>query len=533
MLVEAGMFSGAEPPPSEEETPIQEKCGIACIHSKRPQDMRYLALQMGKSLEHRGPQSTGIGIASPGRMHVIGGFGPLLEGLDSPLLQQIDGEVDAIGIHTRWATEGGNTRQNIQPILCKTPEGETFQMYVNGNTPGFRELLDGIGYMLPEDISDTVVLAHALATAPRSTLEEKMQWLLDQNVVKNSAYCMVVIAGDMAANIRVLYARDQFELHPLSIGKLGDDMIILASETCAFDEIGAKPLRQVRRGEFGRIDKNGITVLNKGLEYAGEGTARCLFERVYFMRPDSLEESGDDPNTWPRIAVGRYRIGQMMAKAYLSQLNIDNITAVPDSGNFFAQGVANASGGECTSVIIKKRPIRTFTMNAGDQETMDEIDKKFAFIGPMIRGRRLLIVDDTLVKGNTTRRITQKLRDLGALEVHWFFGLSEIIDDCHLGANLKGGKNMLARIHNRDWAAIAQGIGADSIRFPTYEMVVRALHDESRGEIVTPNEQKFIFLANGWCGGCITGEHPADMQGNRNIYYAGGSTSGSLVIPSD
>jgi amidophosphoribosyltransferase len=291
------------------------------------------------------------------------------------------------------------------------------------------------------------------------------------------AYSTVVMTKD-----RVVAFRDPAGLRPLSLGMLGDRYCV-ASETCAFDIIGAEFLRDVQPGEIVSLTVDGV---RSRMGAVGERTALCVFEHIYFARPDS--RLGGQV-----LQVARGRMGEILARE--APVSADLVIPVPDSGNPAARGYARASGLPQDDGFVKNRYVARTFIQPGQQLRRHGLRMKFNPLPEVVAGRRLVVVDDSIVRGNTTRQIVQMLRDAGAAEVHMRISAPPIRHPCHYGIDMSTREEMIA--HGRTEAEVAAELGADSLAYLSLEGVYEAIQGSRSTH----------------CDACFSGEYPLERSG--------------------
>jgi len=447
---------------------LHEACGVTGIYA-RDADVARLAYFGLYALQHRGQESAGIAVGngttleSHREMGLIGGI------FDEAILGGMQGYV-ALG-HTRYSTSGSSAVCNAQPFIEQSDAGP-FAFGHNGNLTNAEALLA----MLPADIalganSDSEILAKTIALAP-GTMTEKIQAAMR---VAEGAYSVVIATSD------AIYAfRDPWGVRPLCIGTYGDDGYMIASESCALATVGARYLREINAGEIVAVDRNGVRTEHTEVV---KPAALCMFEYIYFARPDSVLSGRS-------IYMARYQMGRALAREHPADADV--VMAVPDSAIPGGIGFAAESGLPYVEGLIKNRYIgRTFI--SPDQRLRSQgVQLKFNPIVENLRGQRVVVVDDSIVRGTTTPRIVSLLRDAGAREVHVRVTSPPIIHPCYLGVDMATYAELIAA--NLTIDQICDKIGADSLGYLSKEGLVDATgRDRSH-----------------FCLGCLTGEYPAE-----------------------
>ncbi len=418
-------------------------CGVFGVRSVE-RDVARLTYFGLFALQHRGQESAGIAVSEGGRLTAVRDMGLVPQVFDEEKLAALPGEV-AIG-HTRYSTTGGARWSNAQPIVVHGA-ARTVALGHNGNLVNVAPLRDELladGVPLASS-SDTEVIAALLARDP-APLAEAVAATMRR---LEGAYSVAAVAdGTLVA------FRDPLGIRPLTLGRIGDDWVV-ASETCALDLVGAEPVRDVRPGEVVWIDADGCSsaqAVPQGPE------ASCIFEHVYFARPDStLDGTG--------VHAARVRMGERLAEE-APVADVDLVMPIPDSGTPAAIGFAKRSGVSYEEGLIKNRYVgRTFI--EPDQELRRQgIRLKFNPLAE-IAGRRLVIVDDSIVRGNTMRALVQMLFDAGAAEVHVRISSPPVVSPCFYGIDMAD-EDELAAAH-RSVEEMREHVGATTLAYLSLE----------------------------------------------------------------
>jgi amidophosphoribosyltransferase len=451
----------------------RDECGVFGIYAPGSEVSRltYFALY---ALQHRGQESAGIAVAS------VGGsiMGTREQGLvsqvfDEHMLRSLEGDV-AIG-HVRYSTTGSSEWENAQPIF--RDDHRNLALAHNGNLINAVELHSELrGRDVPfRSTSDSEIIAALLATHPADSIEQAVAEVLPR---LSGAFSTVVMTED-----KVVAFRDPHGLRPLAIGVIedaqtGHAVYCVASESCAFDLIGARYLREVEPGEVVTLDANG---LHSRVVAGGERRAFCLFEYIYFARPDSLMNGR-------RLQVSRAKMGEILWKE--APVDADLVIAIPDSGNAAARGLARAAGIPQDDGFIKNRYVARTFIQPGQQLRKHGLRLKFNPLPEVVRGKRLIVVDDSIVRGNTMPQIVQMLRDAGAEEIHLRISSPPIKHPCHYGIDMSAREEMVA--HNRTSDEVCRVIGADSLHYLTLEGVYEAVEGQRAMH----------------CDACFSGDYP-------------------------
>ena len=446
----------------------RDECGVFGIVSPGREVARlaYFALY---ALQHRGQESAGIATAQSGHIMAMRDQGLVNQVFDEQRLRALQGDM-AVG-HVRYSTTGASSWENSQPVW--RADRRELALAHNGN------LINAV--MLHGDLresgvafrstSDSEIIAALLSTHRAAGIEDAVADVMTR---LEGAYSTVVMTKD-----RVVAFRDPAGLRPLSLGMLGDRYCV-ASESCAFDIIGARFLRDVQPGEVVSLTEDGIQT--RQAVQSGR-RALCVFEHIYFARPDS--RLGGEV-----LQVARGRMGEILARE--APVEADLVIPVPDSGNPAARGFARATGLPQDDGLIKNRYVARTFIQPGQELRRHGLRMKFNPLPEVVAGKRLVVVDDSIVRGNTTRQIVAMLRDAGAAEVHMRISAPPIRHPCHYGIDMSTREEMIA--HGRTPAEVAAELGADSLAYLSLAGVYEAI----RGTRETH------------CDACFSGEYPLD-----------------------
>ena len=388
-------------------------CGIVGVSNfERAAETAYLGLY---ALQHRGQEATGIAAVQNGRATLHKAHGLVMDGFDDQTLRQLNGRV-AIG-HTRYSTAGGKGLENAQPIMVRYHQGDLVLVH-NGNLTNaqtVREELVREGALFQSSV-DSEVIVHLIARSRMETPDEQIHDALSQLV---GAFCVIISVGD------TLYgARDPWGFRPLVLGRKGDGYVF-ASETCALDLIGAELLEEVSPGEIIKIENGRLTSLPR-LAPAGE-RAPCIFELVYFARPDS--------QVWG-VSVDRARraFGRQLARE--NPIDADCVFSVPDSSNSAALGYAEESGVPYELGLIRNHYVGRTFIHPTQAGRDFRVRIKYNAVREVIDGKRVVVVDDSLVRGTTSRGLIALIREAGAREVHFRVASPPVVSPCYYGIDM-------------------------------------------------------------------------------------------------
>jgi len=443
-------------------------CGIVGIYDKGNINAANAAYYGLVAMQHRGQESAGIAINNDGIITCYKDMGFVNEVFDDRILSLLKGDM-AIG-HVRYSTAGGSFAANAQPIVIKYKNGNLALAH-NGslvNADYLREQLEDQG-MIFSTTTDTEVIAALIARNYKGDIIEAIKSMMD--IIKGS-YALTILTDN-----KLIGVRDGFGIRPMVLGKL-ENGYVLASESCALDTVGAHFVRDIRPGEIVVIDKDDI----KSIDHLTNLPKKiCLFEHIYFARPDSIIDGIS-------MYKARENAGRILAKEQPAVA--DTVLSVPDSGTPAAIGYANESGIPFSIGLIKNRYVgRTFIQPT---QSMRELGVKLK-LNPLkenINGKRVVIVDDSIVRGTTSKKIVQALRDAGATEVHVRVSSPPVIGPCHYGIDTPTVEELIGGTKTIE--SIRQYIGADSLGYLSLEGLLAAVG--SKGE--------------GFCTACLNGDYP-------------------------
>lgn len=454
---------------------FKDECGVFGIFG-HPDAAAHTALGL-HALQHRGQESAGIVSYDGIQFHAHRGLGQVGEHFSSQsTIQSLHGSM-AIG-HVRYATTGGTTLRNVQPLFADFAFGGLAICH-NGNLTnsfGIRRELVRRGSLF-QSTTDTEVIVHLIATSLRGTVVDRM---IDALHRVEGAYSLVAMSSKELVGVR-----DPLGVRPLVLGRLGSTWI-LASETCAFDIIGAEFVRDVEPGELVVINENGIRSL---FPFARQPKRFCVFEYIYFARPDSVMEGTS-------IYEARKRIGAELARE--SHVDADVVIPVPDSGVPAALGYSAAAGVPFELGIIRNHYVGRTFIEPTDHIRHLGVKLKHNANRAMIEGKRVVLVDDSIVRGTTSTKIVEMVRQAGAAEVHMRVSSPPTTHSCFYGIDTPERERLLASRY--DVAGMAKFIGADSLAFISIDGLYRAMGHPGRDE----RQPQF-------CDACFTGNYPTTL----------------------
>ena len=456
----------------------RDECGVFGVYAPGHDVARlsYFALY---SLQHRGQESAGIATCEGGHITTMREAGLVSQVFDEQKLQALEGDM-AIG-HVRYSTTGGGSWENAQPVW--RDDGRELALAHNGNLTNAVELWAdlkerGIDF---RGTSDSEIIAALLSSHGGRLIEDAVQDVMPR---LEGAYSTVVMTKHA-----IVAFRDPHGIRPLSLGRLGDRFVV-ASESCAFDIIGAELMREVHPGELVSLSERGLETRQV---VKAERRATCVFEHIYFSRPDSRLDG-------KVLQQVRGHMGEILWRE--SPVDADLVIAVPDSGNPAAAGFARASGLPRDDGLIKNRYVARTFIQPGQELRKHGLRLKFNPLPEIVSGQRLVVVDDSVVRGNTTRQIVGMLRDAGAKEVHLRISAPAIRNPCHYGVDMSTREEMVA--HNRTIEEIATELDVDSLAYLSLDGVYEALGG-SRAD---------------HCDACFSGDYPLGDPEDANGKFA-------------
>lgn len=456
---------------------IKEECGVFGMYDFDGGDVASTIYYGLLALQHRGQESCGIAVsdtAGPkGKVLSSKDMGLVNEAFTPEILEKLKGDI-GVG-HVRYSTAGSSTRENAQPLVLNYVKG-TLGLAHNGNlinAPELRKELEYTGAIFQTTI-DSEVIAYFIARERLNskTVEEAVGRAMKK--IKG-AYSLIVMSPR-----KLIGARDPYGFRPLCIGKR-DNTYILASETCALDTVGATFVRDVEPGEIVTISPEKGIESDRSMCIPREQHARCVFEYIYFARPDSYIDGMSVYNS--RILAGKFL-------AMDSPVEADIVVGVPESGNCAALGYAMQSGIPYGQAFVKNSYVGRTFIKPKQKNRESSVQVKLNALRDAVAGKRVIMIDDSIVRGTTSDRIVRMLREAGAKEVHMRVSSPPFLWPCYFGTDVPAREQLIA--HNRTVDEICKIIGADSLGY---------LREERLSEIVCGREI---------CKGCFTGKYPME-----------------------
>lgn len=459
----------------EVEDKFHDECGVFGIFLKEPEnetDAARIAFYGLYALQHRGQESAGIAVADGRQISLQKGMGLVTEVIAPGHIRNLKGNI-AIG-HVRYSTTGSSSLVNAQPLVFHYLNGMMGVAH-NGNlvnTAELRRRLATYGSVF-QTTTDTEVVANLLARYSQDQMEDALAKVI---IDMKGAFALVIISED-----RLVGVRDPMGIRPLCLGEM-DGNYVLASESSAIDTIGGKFLRDVNPGEIIVIDKDGLRSLQV---FNSPRSANCIFEYIYFARPDSTIDGIN-------VYQARRETGRRLARE--APIDADLVISVPDSGTASALGYAEEAGLPFEEGLMKNRYIgRTFIQPS---QKMREIGVRLKLnpIEEIVSGKRIIMVDDSIVRGTTSKQIVQMLREAGAREVHMMVASPPTKYPCYYGIDTSRREELIASAMNE--GEIEKFIGADSLHYLTMEGLLESLGHNG----------------NCFCTACFNGEYPVKIE---------------------
>lgn len=450
---------------------VHEECGVFGVYDNDGFDVARMTYYGLYALQHRGQESAGIAVNNDGEFLCHKDLGLVPEVFSDFILNNLKGSI-AVG-HVRYSTKGGNQRENAQPLVNKYVKG-TLALAHNGNLingAALRDTLEKNGAIFHTSIDSEVIMYMLAQERIRAhSIEQAMLRAMDS---LEGAYSVVLMSPR-----KLIGARDPYGFRPLCIGKL-QNSYILSSETCALDNLGAEFIREVEPGEVVVIDGEGIRSMKN--ERAQERAKICIFEHIYFSRPDSSIQGAS-------VYEMRKLMGRRLAKDF--PVDADLVFGVPDSGLCAAIGYSEGSGIPYGYGFVKNRYIGRTFIQPDQSQREKSVNIKLNVVKEAVCGKRVVMVDDSIVRGTTCAKIIRALKAAGATEVHLRISSPPFLWPCYFGTDIPSRKGLMAVKYSVE--EIRQQIGADSLGFLSLEGV----------KDIAAN------MNCDYCDGCFSGKYP-------------------------
>ena len=453
---------------------IHEECGVFGIFGTKRENVANIAYYGLYALQHRGQESCGIVVNDDGVFSSYKDLGLVSEVFSKDTLSSLSKGNMAVG-HVRYGTTGGTTRSNTQPMEVNHQRGKMAIAH-NGNLSNSLELRDKLELSgaIFNTTSDTETIAYVI-TRERlkvSSIEEAVSKAMNS---LEGAYSLVLMSST-----KLIAARDPHGFRPLCYGKMMDGRYVVASESCALSAVGAVFIRDVLPGEIVVFSKE--NVVSRKEHCNKEKRKTCIFEYIYFARPDSVIDTIS-------VSLSRCKAGELLAESY--PVDADVVIGVPDSGMEAALGYANASKIPYGIGLIKNKYIGRTFISPGQDERLDQVRIKLSPVKNVIEGKRVVLIDDSIVRGTTSKRIVKLLKDAGAKEIHMRISAPPFLHPCYYGTDIDSEENLIACHHNI--REIEEILGVDSLGY---------LPIGKLGRLVEGTE---------YCAACFNGEYPTNI----------------------
>lgn len=460
---------------------IREECGVFGIFANETCDVARYTYYGLYALQHRGQESCGIVVNDDGLFNSYKDEGVVNDVFTSERLESLGQGNMALG-HVRYATEDTTGRSNAQPIVVNHIKGRMAIAH-NGclvNSYELRRELELKGSIFHTS-SDTEVISYIIT-------EERLNSKTIEEAVNRAMYrikgaCSLVVMSPS----KMIAVRDENGFRPLCYGKLPDGGYVVASESCALDTIGAEFVRDIKAGEIVVFDKDGVRTID---DHVGKSPEKmCIFEYVYFARPDSVIGGCS-------VHDARVKAGECLAKEH--PIDADIVMGVPDSGLDAAIGYSKESGIPYEIGFLKNKYIARTFIAPGQATRVDKVKIKLNPISSVVKGKRIVLIDDSIVRGTTSAQIVKLLRKAGAKEIHMRLSSPPFINSCYYGTDIGSKENLIAYRYTTD--EICKIIGADSLGYLSLEALGKMVADSKCG---------------GFCTACFDGEYPTDIPPER------------------
>ena len=461
---------------------IHEECGVFGILSNQKENLGKLVYYGLYALQHRGQESCGIVVNDDGMFSSYKDLGLVSEVFSRDTLAHLSEGTMAVG-HVRYGTTGGTIRNNCQPIEVNHQKGKMALAH-NGNLSNALELRDKLELSgaIFHTTSDTETIAYMITrerlTAP--SIEDAVSHAMN---ALEGAYSLILMSS-----AKMIAVRDPYGFRPLCYGKMPDDSYVIASESCALTAVGAELVRDLLPGEILVFSEQGIESHREHCGIRKQKT--CIFEYIYFARPDSVID---------KISVSAARIQAGKILAQKKPVRADLVIGVPDSGLDAALGFSQALGIPYGIGLVKNKYIGRTFISPGEKERLDLVRMKLSPIISAIRGKRVVLIDDSIVRGTTSKQIVTLLREAGAKEIHMRISAPPFLHPCYYGTDIDSEENLIASHHGEE--EIADLIGADSLGY----LPLECLHE--------------LIGNHAYCDACFSGNYatkiPQDVRKDR------------------
>ncbi|MDE6597639.1 MAG: amidophosphoribosyltransferase [Clostridia bacterium] len=453
---------------------IHEECGVFGVYSQENRDVAHTVYYGLYALQHRGQESSGIAVAYADKITYYKGMGLVVDVFANGNLDKLpEGDI-AIG-HVRYSTTGASQLLNAQPVVFTGKCGKMAVAH-NGNLTNTKQLRDEL--IKENAVFQTTIDSEVIAVLINSLSDGDLLTGIKRACVKfKGSYALVVMTSD-----KLIAVRDPFGIRPLCIGTMDGDVVV-ASETCALDAVGANYLRDVKAGEIVVIDCEGIH--SYMMDNLPQKTSMCIFEYVYFARHDSVLDGLS-------VYEARKNAGKLLAK--FCPVEADLVSGVPDSGNVAARGYSEESGIPFVEALARNRYVGRTFIQPDQRQRENSLSVKMNALRGNVRDKRVILIDDSIVRGTTMRKIIKMLRNAGAKEVHIRICSPIIKHPCHLGIDIQTYSQLIGAY--KDEERICESLGADSVRYLTVDQLLKTCEGANTN----------------FCLGCFNGQYPYPLE---------------------
>lgn len=454
---------------------IHEECGVFGVYSQENRNVAHTVYYGLYALQHRGQESAGIAVSYADKINYFKGMGLVPEVFSGSRLDELpEGDI-AIG-HVRYSTTGASQLLNAQPVVFTGKCGKMALAH-NGNLTNTKQLRDEL--IASNAVFQTTIDSEVMAIMINSLSDGDLLTGVKRACPKfKGSYALVIMTTD-----KLIAVRDPYGIRPLCIGTIVDDFVV-ASETCALDAVSATFMRDVEPGEIVVIDCDGLRSYK--MDAVPEKSAMCIFEYVYFARHDSVLDGCS-------VYEARKEAGKLLARNY--GVDADIVSGVPDSANVAARGYAEESGIPFVEALAKNRYVGRTFIQPDQRQRENSLSVKMNALRANVDGKRVILIDDSIVRGTTMRKIIKMLRNAGAAQVHVRICSPIIKHPCHLGIDIQTYSQLIGAYKNEK--QICESLGADSVRYLSVEDLLASCRKSRRG----------------FCLGCFNGEYPYTPDG--------------------
>ena len=453
---------------------IHEECGVFGVMTAKRENVACIAYYGLYALQHRGQESCGIVVNDDGVFSSYKDLGLVSEVFSKDTLAHLSAGNMAVG-HVRYGTTGGTTRNNCQPIEVNHQKGKMALAH-NGNLSNALELRDKLELSgaIFLTTSDTETIAYVV-TKERLVTPSIEEAVSNAMYSLEGAYSLILMSAT-----KMIAVRDPYGFRPLCYGQMSDGAYVIASESCALTAVGAEFVRDVLPGEILVFSESGVESRKEHCDKQKRKT--CIFEYIYFARPDSVIDGVS-------VSKSRVRAGEILAENYPADADI--VIGVPDSGLEAALDFSRASGIPYGIGLIKNKYIGRTFISPGQNERMDRVRIKLSPVKNVIEGKRVVLIDDSIVRGTTSKRIVKLLREAGAKEIHMRISAPPFLHPCYYGTDIDSEENLIACHHSME--EIAEIIGVDSLGYLPLENLNQLVESED------------------YCAACFNGVYPTTI----------------------